>query len=148
MTSYALFGAAITTGFVLVAATLIGLVQLLGWTIARWRKRARGGAMLRLWPIAGTAAMIATFVLPLMALLAPGMQAVHRLSDVGVYAIAITVCSLLFPVFGALGLVASLRETEAGRFVRINAGLLSVALLAVAGYAFSIGWIGMRTWAL
>jgi hypothetical protein len=31
---------------------------------------------------------------------------------------------------------------------RINAGLVSIALLAVAAYAFSIGWIGMRSWAL
>ncbi|MEO7324674.1 MAG: hypothetical protein ABIW82_07590 [Dokdonella sp.] len=104
--------------------------------------------MLRLWPIAGVAAMVATFALPLMALMASGMQAVHRLSDVGPYAITIMLGSLLFPIFAALGLASSLRASGAGRFVRINAALVSIALLAVAGYALSIGWIGMRTWAL
>ncbi|HEY2344506.1 MAG TPA: serine hydrolase domain-containing protein [Xanthomonadaceae bacterium] len=147
-TSYALFGAVLAIGFVLVVGTLIGLVLLLVWTVARLRGRARGGAMVRLWPIAGVVALVATFALPLAALLAPGMQAVHRLSDAGPYAVAIMLGSLLFPVFGALGLVSSLRANEARRFVRINAGLVSIALLAVAGYAFSIGWIGMRTWAL
>lgn len=147
-TSFGLFGAAIAIGVVLAAGTLIGLAQLLVWTIARLRKRARGGAMLHLWPIAGMAAMVATFAMPLMALLTPGIQAVHRLSDAGAYAIAIMTCSVLFPVFAALGLAASLRASEARRFVRINAAALSIALLVVAGYAFSIGWIGLRTWAL
>lgn len=147
-TSYALFGTVLATGFVLVVGTLIGLVLLLVWIIARMRGRARGGVMLRLWPIAGMAAMLATFGLTMMALVTSGSQAVHRLSDVGPYALTIMICSLLFPIFGALGLMSSVRKSEARRFVRINAGLVSIALLVVAGYAFSIGWIGMRTWAL
>jgi CubicO group peptidase (beta-lactamase class C family) len=133
---------------VLAIGTIVGLILLLIWIIARLRGRTHGGFMLRLWPLASMAAMIGTFALPLMSIMSSGMKGVHLLSDVGPYSISITVFSVLFPIFAALGLLSSIRTSGARALVRINTALTSVALLVVASYAFSIGWIGICTWAL
>jgi multisubunit Na+/H+ antiporter MnhG subunit len=70
------------------------------------------------------------------------------LAEPGPLSVLILVCSLLFPLLAALGLWRSLRATEARAFVRLYAGLTSIAVLGVAIYAASIGWIGVATWKL
>ena len=135
-------------GFLLGLGLLVSIAMLPVWIVGwiRGRLTGRGGSAIRFAPIGALAALALTFALPIAAISSPGMKALHRLADVGPYSLAILVCSILFPLLAALGLWLGVRRREAGWFVRIYACATSLAVLAVAAYAGSIGWIAARTW--
>ena len=142
-------GAIWLTGLLLGLGGVIGLVMLIPWLVASLRGRLaeRGGLGLRLTPLVGLAALAVTTILPFLAFMGSS-TAVLQLAEIGPYSLTILVCSLVYPLAGLAGLVLALRTSAAGRFVRAYAGLSSLALLAVAGYAAAIGWFALRTWAM
>lgn len=121
-------------------------VWVYGW--ARRRLAERGGAGVRFLPLAAWLALAATFALPLPAILSGSMVEAGRLAEPGPLSIAILACSLLSPLLAGLGLWRSWSATGAGAFVRLHAALTSLAVLGVAAYAASVGWIGVATWTL
>ncbi len=134
----------------LALGALISVVMLPVWLIAwlRGRLADRGGALVRLLPIGALLTLLATFVLPLLIVASGSTTAMRRLAEPGLYSIAILMCSVLFPLLATLGLWRSLRAIKAKAFVRLYAGLTTLAILAFAVYAASIGWVGVATWTL
>jgi CubicO group peptidase (beta-lactamase class C family) len=134
----------------LVLGAVTGIIALVVWIVARWRGRLAtfGGLGMRLLPLAGIAALAANVMLPLMAISGSGTSAIHQLADIGPYSLTILACSVLYPLFGAIGLVLAYRRSDAHWFIRAYVGLTSAALLCVTGYAIAIGWFAMRTWAM
>ncbi|MGD0141592.1 MAG: serine hydrolase [Rhizomicrobium sp.] len=134
----------------LVLGAATGIASLIVWIVARLRGRLAtfGGLAMRLLPLAGIAALVANFIMPLMAISGSGTSAIHQLADVGPYSLTIFACSLLYPLCGALGLVLAYRRSDTRRFIRAYVGLTSFALICVTFYAIAIGWFAMRTWTM
>ena len=125
-------------------ALLMTPVWLLAW--ARGRLANRGGAALRLAPLAAFMLLAITFVLPFFIFMSNDTAAIRALSVPSGYSLTVLLCSLLYPLLSAIGLWRAIRASKAGGFVRVHAGLTSAALLAFSAYAAGIGWVGARTW--
>ncbi|HJW93855.1 MAG TPA: serine hydrolase domain-containing protein [Thermoanaerobaculia bacterium] len=123
-------------GFIIVAGALIGLVMLLR---RKW---------LGVLPLASIAALAVAAVLPIRAFIASGTSAVRQLAEVCPYSLTILACSVLFPLLALAGLVLSVRNREATRFLRAYTATTSLALLVVAVYLAAIGWLPLRTWVM
>ena len=52
------------------------------------------------------------------------------------------------PLLALAGLALVIRKRDAGRFLRGYVATTSVALLIVAAYLVSIGWLPLRTWTM
>ncbi len=123
-------------GFIIAAGLLIGLVMLLR---RKW---------LGVLPLASIAALAVAAILPIRSFIASGTSALRQLSEVGPYSLTILTCSVLFPLLALLGLVLSLRNRDASRFLRAYTATTSLALLVVAAYLVAIGWLPLRTWVM
>jgi CubicO group peptidase (beta-lactamase class C family) len=123
-------------GFCVIAGALTGIVMLIR---RKW---------LGVLPLASIAALAVTAILPIRAFIASGTSSVHKLADVGPYSLTILTCSVLFPLLALAGLVLVIRKRDAGRFLRGYVATTSVALLIVAAYLVSIGWLPLRTWTM
>ena len=144
-------------GWHLVAYAATGGLALLGgvgallalpfWTVAAFRKKlqAKGGWSIRVLPLLALASCLAALALPLIAM-ESGIGMVAQLAAPSALSLTIFAGSALFPVLAACGLWQALRNRQAGRLVRWQAGLTSGAMLVIAGYALSIGWVGLCTW--
>jgi hypothetical protein len=130
--------------------TAFGLIMLIPWLIAQARGRlaTRGGLAMRLVPLAGLAALLVNFLLPLKAAAAGSLSGLRLLADVGPYSLTIFACSLLYPLCGLIGLLLTVRGRGAAWPSRFYAGVASLALLCVTGYAMAIGWFALRTWTM
>ena len=122
--------------FIIAAGALTGIVMLIR---RKW---------LGVLPLASIAALAVAAVLPIRAFVASGTSAVRQLAEVCPYSLTILVCSVLFPLLALLGLVLSLRIRDASRFLRAYTATTSLALLVVAAYLASIGWLPLRTWVM
>lgn len=129
---------------------LISVVMVWVWLVSwlRGRLADRGGMLVRALPILALGTMIATFALPLLSIASTTTSAIHSLSQVGPYSLTIFVCSILFPLLAAAGFVLSFLRPKAPLFTRAYVGLTSLAVLAVAAYAASIGWFAVQTWTM
>lgn len=136
-------------GLLLGLGLIIGLVMLIPWIVATLRGRlaGRGGLAPRLVPLAGLVALAVTAALPFLSFMGSS-TAVLQLAEIGPYSLTILICSLAYPLLGLAGLLLAIRTKAAGRFIRLYAGLSSLALLAMAGYAAAIGWFALRTWVM
>jgi len=139
-------------GFVAALALLGGLFGLLAlpvWGVGAYRKtlQAKGGWKVRLMPLLAFGSLCATFALPLIGM-AGGIGALAMLAAPSVLSLPILLCSVAFPLLAAAGLWYALTTKHASQLVRWHAGLTSIGILAIAGYALSIGWVGLRTWAM
>ncbi|MBI1328695.1 MAG: serine hydrolase [Alphaproteobacteria bacterium] len=132
----------------IIVALVLSVVMTPVWLVSwlRGRLAMRGGAAMRFLPVLGVAAFALTFLLPVMAISTPGMQAVHKLADAGPYALTIFLCSLAYPVLALAGLVLAWRNSNASTFARIHATIAAAGLLIAAGYAASIGWLPAMIW--
>ncbi|OEZ55844.1 serine hydrolase [Duganella sp. HH105] len=128
---------------------LFGLLALPVWGVAAYRKslQAKGGWKVRLMPLLAFASLCATFALPLIGI-AGGVGTLGMLAAPSVLSLPILLCSVAFPLLAAAGVWYALTNKRASRLVRWHAGLTSAGILAIAGYALSIGWIGLRTWTM
>jgi CubicO group peptidase (beta-lactamase class C family) len=124
--------------FLVVAGAVVGVVMLIPWLIRR---------SIGLFPIASIIALAIAVAMPLRAFIASGTSAVLQLATVGPYSLTILLCSVLFPLLAVAGLVVSMRN-HVGRFVRVYTATTSLALLVVAVYLVSIGWLPLRTWTM
>jgi hypothetical protein len=122
--------------FLVLAGVLIGIVMLV--------RRKWLGTL----PLASIAALVVALILPIRAFIASGTSAVRQLAEVCPYSLTAFTCSVLFPLLALLGLVLSLRNRNAGRFLRAYTATTSLALLVVAAYLASIGWLPLRTWGM
>ena len=137
-------------GAFIAIGVLASVLMIFVWSVAAIRRRlSTRGLFLPAWPLASIAALLTTIGLPFLSIvmLGPG-PAVVALAEVNVYTAGTFVCSLLFPLLAIAGLVFSVRSFEAGRLVRVYTGAVSIALLVISVYALSIGWVGIRTWAI
>ncbi len=136
---------AVALGF----GALVGVTMLVPWLIAaaRGRLAARGGLLVRVLPVAGIAALVVTFLVPIALLMASPTSA-RPLAEVGAWSLAVFVASWLVPALGVSGLALAWRTASAGRFVRTMAAVTSLGLILVAVYMAAIGWLGARTWAM
>ncbi|WP_374564772.1 serine hydrolase domain-containing protein [Ideonella sp.] len=137
-------------GVILVLALLVGIVMLIPWVLAyrRGRLASKGGLCFRLLPLAAVAALVATLALPLLALSGSGGTAVQQLASIGPYSVLILACSVLYPLLALTGVVSTVRNHAAPRWIRAYVGLSSLALASIATYAAAIAWLPLRTWAL
>lgn len=128
---------------------LFGLLALPVWGLAAYRGtlQARGGWKVRLMPLLAFGSLCATFILPLIGI-GGGIGALAMLAAPSVLSLPILLCSVAFPPLAAAGLWHALMSRHASPLVRWHAALTSAGILAVAGYALSIGWIGLRTWTM
>lgn len=113
---------------------------------ARLRRRGarRAGGALDLWPALAFATLAAGVLLD-----AYGDPA--RLGRPTAWALALTVCSLLFPGFSLASLAAALlrrRRPQAGtsRVARAHAALVALVLVGVSLYLAAWGLVGVRSW--
>ena len=138
----ALAGAAL-----LVLGALVGVVMLVPWLVAaaRGRLAARGGLLVRLLPFVGVAALVVTFLVPIL-LFTSSPTSARPLATVGPWSLAVCAASLLVPICSLSGLALAWRRASAGRFVRATAAATSLGLLAASTYMAAIGWLGARTW--
>ena len=141
-------------GYALAAALALlggvfGLLALPVWGVAAYRSKlqAKGGWMLRLLPLLALGSLCVTFILPLIGI-SGGIGTMAMLASPSVLSLPILLCSVAFPLLAAAGLWHALRNKRASRMVRWHAGLTSAGILAIAAYALSIGWIGVRTWTM
>ena len=134
---------------ILTLGLVIGVVMTPVWLVSAIRGRLgeRGGLLMRELPLLAYLSFFTMMGLVTYAVLGSGTSA-WTLLEYGTFSQAIFVASIAFPVFAALGLLAALRGGGAGTFVRLHLGLTSLALLAVAAYLASIGWVGVQTWAM
>ena len=134
---------------VLAIGLTLSLLMTPVWLVSavRGRLAERGGLVLRLLPILSFLSFATMIGLVGYAVLGSGTSAWTNLAY-GVYSQMIFVASILFPVLAFLGLIAVWRGTNASGFVRLYLGLTSLALLVVAAYLASIGWVGVQTWAM
>lgn len=142
---------AIAAVLILVAlGTVFGVVMTIPWLVAgvRGRLHARGGWLVRFAPLLSILALAATFGMAVYGVAAAGGSALHALADIGPYSLTIFACSILFPLFAALGLWLALTRRDVSAVVRIYATLTCAALLAFSAYALLIGWVGARTWTM
>ena len=133
---------------ILVLGTLGGLIGLIVWAIAAFRGRLRGGWLVRVMPLLSVAALLATVVLTMRVILGSNTTALTELATIGPYSLTILAASLLYPLFAAWGLWLAVRRQDASPAVRLYAGLMSAAMLALCIYMLPIGWIGMRSWTM
>lgn len=143
-------GAIWGVALLILLATVFGLIMLIPWSIAQARGRlaTRGGLAMRLVPFAGLAALIVNVLLPLKSFAGMSVSGLRPLAVVGPDSLTIFACSLLYPLCGVIGLLLTVRVRGAAWPIRLYAGLTSLALLCVAGYAVTIGWFAMRTWTM
>ncbi|MEQ1753228.1 MAG: serine hydrolase domain-containing protein [Micropepsaceae bacterium] len=127
-------------------ALLMTPVWLFG--LVRGRLTERGGALVRFLPVLSVIALVITFAMPFVYLASGSIPSALLLASPGPYSYTIFGASLLFPLFALLGLVRAWSAGDANLFVRLHAGLTSLALLVFAAYAASIGWVGAQTWAM
>lgn len=134
---------------VLAIGLALSLLMTPVWIVSavRGRLSERGGLIMRLLPLFAFLSFVAMMGLVAYAVLGSGTSAWTNLAY-GPYSITIFVTSILFPLFALLGLLAAWRGTNANGFVRLFLGLTSLAMLVVAGYLASIGWVGVQTWAM
>lgn len=132
----------------LALGVLISIVMLPVWLIALFRGRLveRGGALVRFLPGGALAALLLTFVLPLLVIASGSTTAMRRLGEPGPYSITILLCSLSFPMLAAWGFWRSLKAPAAKLPVRLFARATTLAVLVFAAYAAAIGWVGAMTW--
>lgn len=128
---------------------VFGLLALPFWGVAAYRRtlQAKGGWTVRIMPLLAFASLCATFILPLIGI-SGGIGTMAMLATPSLLSLPIFLCSVAFPLLAAAGLWHALRNQYASRLVRWHAGLTSAGILLVAGYALSIGWIGVRTWTM
>lgn len=119
------------------------------WLVAAYRGRLadRGGLLMRELPLLAYLSFFTMMGLVGYAVLGSGTST-WTLLEYGAYSQVIFGASIAFPVFAALGLLAALRGNGAGGFVRFHLALTSLALLVLAAYMASIGWVGLQTWAM
>ncbi len=137
-------------GVILVLGLLMGIVMLIPWSIGHWRGRlaSNGGVLFRLLPLVAIGALAVTLVLPLLAYASSGGTSVQQLAGIGPYSLLILVCSMLYPLLAVTGLVCTVRLRAAPRSIRAYVGLTSLALVSIAAYAATIGWLPLRTWVM
>ena len=126
--------------FMLFMPSVLGLI--LG------RPVAPGTWLLRLAPLLSALALIATFAMPFAVISDAGATAVLQIAHIDPYSLTILLCSVAFPLLALAGLVLSVGATGASRFVRVYAGLTSLALVVAGIYAASIGWLPAMTWTM
>ncbi|RFP08123.1 serine hydrolase [Duganella sp. BJB475] len=141
-------------GYAIVAAlTLLGgvfgVLALPVWGVAAYRKtlQAKGGWKVRIVPLLAFGCLCATFILPLFGI-SGGIATMAMLAAPSMLSVPILLCSVAFPLLAVAGLWLALTNQRAGRPARWHAGLTSAGILAIAAYACSIGWIGLRTWTM
>jgi hypothetical protein len=136
-------------GAILALGLVVTIVMTPVWLVSGLRGRLgeRGGLTMRLLPFLAYAALLITLGLVGYAVLGSGTSVLTNLAY-GPYSQTVFVASILFPLVSLLGFVAAFRTSNANAFVRLYIGLTCLALLAVAGYLGSIGWIGVKTWAM
>ncbi|NHZ79638.1 hypothetical protein F2P44_10160 [Massilia sp. CCM 8695] len=99
-------------------------------------------------PLVAVAALAVTLALPLLAFSDSGMTTVLRLANIGPYSLLILVCRVFYPLLALTGMVMTVRNHAAPRWIRAYVGLSSLGLVSVAAYAAAIGWLPLRTWVL
>jgi CubicO group peptidase (beta-lactamase class C family) len=141
-------------GYAIVAALALlggvfGLLALPVWGVAAYRHRldGKGGWRVRLMPLLAFGCLCATFMLPLVGI-SGGIGTLAMLAVPSLLSLPILLCSVAFPLLAVVGLWYALTIKRASRMVRWHAGLTSAGILVIATYAWSIGWIGLRTWTM
>lgn len=144
-----LAAAVVVVAAVLALGLIIGVFMTPVWLVSAIRGRLsdRGGLVMRELPFLAYLSFLTMMGMLGYAVLGSGTS-VWTLLEYGTYSQIIFAASIAFPVFAALGLLAAVRSSGAGTFVRIHLGLTSLALLALAAYLASIGWVGAQTWAM
>ena len=131
---------AVTTLLLLISALVFALV----WAPARVFGRMKTIPLRTvLFPLVATLSIVVWFFLP-------GQFAPARdLATISGWSLTWFIGSLVFVALTALSLHTSFRSysVETGRFVRLHSKLVSLACTVVVLYSWSIGWIGLRTWA-
>lgn len=125
-------------------AVLLLPFQIYGWFTGKVGER--GGLFMRVAPLLAVIALAATLFLPILAILTPGGDALKSIATQSPYSWTILVLSILFPALAVFTLWRAVTAEGAGLFVRAHTGLLSLAILAVAAYLSTMGWIGVQTW--
>ncbi|MCP2007275.1 serine hydrolase domain-containing protein [Duganella violaceipulchra] len=128
---------------------VFGLLALPVWGVAAYRKtlQAKGGWKVRVMPLLAFGSLCGTFILPLIGI-SGGIGTMAMLAAPSLLSLPILLCSVTFPLLAAAGVWHAVRTRHASRLVRWHAGLTSAGILVIAAYAWSIGWIGMRTWTM
>jgi CubicO group peptidase (beta-lactamase class C family) len=135
---------------VLVLGTAGGIIGLVVWAVASFRGRlhARGGWMVRIAPLLSVLALLVTAALVVRVIAGSNTSAFTQLATVGPYSLTIFATSLLYPLFALWGLWLTYRRIDASLAVRLYAGAMSAAMLALSAYMLPIGWIGLRSWTM
>ncbi len=133
---------------ILALGVVIAIPMVPVWIVSaiRGRLREKGGLLMRVTPVVAIVAMLATFLLVLLAVQGSGTSSIHQLADVGPYSVAILVCSVLFPLLAIAGLAFAVMRTRASWFARIYVGAVSAALIVCGIYTATIGWLPAMTW--
>ncbi|MBI1211696.1 MAG: serine hydrolase [Alphaproteobacteria bacterium] len=142
-------GTLVAVAGILMLGLALSLIMTPVWLVSavRGRLAERGGLIMRLLPLLSFLSFVTMMGLVAYAVLGSGTSAWTNLAY-GPYSQTIFVASILFPLLALGGFVAAWRGSSANWFVRSYLGLTSLALLAVAAYLASIGWVGVETWAM
>jgi hypothetical protein len=104
--------------------------------------------LVRFLPLLAAIALLVTFALPFPFLSSGAIADVLALARPGPYPYTILAASVLFPLLALLGLWRAVSADGASVFIRGYAVLTTLALLAFAAYAASIGWLPAQTWTM
>jgi len=131
------------TALLLLAVASTALFALV-W-IPRWLFGRLAGVPkrhVRVWPLLATLAIVGW-----VAVVAFNMEnAITVLGRPTPWAWALTVTSVLFPLFALIGLLSARRAVEVNRVVRWQALFASVVFLIVSAYLAWFGIVGWRSW--
>lgn len=136
-----------TVGTIAIGAALAVVLlpfQIYGWF--RGKVGERGGLFMRVAPLLAVLALLATLFLPFVAIMSPGADSLKLIATQGPYSWGVFGLSILFPLLAAFTLWRAVTAEGPGLFTRVHTGLLSLAILAVAAYLSTMGWIGVQTW--
>jgi hypothetical protein len=143
---------AVAIGATIILGPLIALFLALSWLVllAMKRRQARRRLGLRVLalPVLSFITLVMTFGLAIMQIAGSGTSSIAMIASPTPYAIAILLCSVLFPVFAIAGLWMSIRTRRVNGVVQIYLVAFSAALIVASVYAASIGWIGVRIWTM
>jgi hypothetical protein len=135
---------------ILVLGTVGGIVGIVVWAVAAFRGRlhARGGWMVRVAPLLSVVTLLVTAALVARVVAGSNTSALTQLATIGPYSLTIFAASLLYPLLALWSLWLAWRRIDASLAVRLYAGAMSAAMLALCAYMLPIGWIGLRSWTM
>ena len=143
---------AVATAAIVIIGPLIALFLALAWLVllAMRRRTARRRLGLRVLalPVLSFITLVMTFGLAIMQIAGSGTSSIALIASPTPYAIAILICSILFPLFAIAGVWASIRAKRINRVAQIYLVTFSAALVVASVYAASIGWVGVRIWTM